>query len=66
MESKCIYCEEKFNKLSNSHFFCSKCNSYYHFISETEFYFDFNAYPEKNIKKYHQNRMIRIQKKKTR
>ena len=63
MESKCIYCQEKFDILGNSHFFCSKCNSYYHFISETESYFEFNAYPEKNIKKYYQNRMIRIQKK---
>lgn len=65
MEIQCIYCNEKNEITSNSHFLCSKCNSYYHFITSTENFVEFNAYPEKNIKKYYQNRMIRIQKKKS-
>jgi len=65
MEIQCIYCMEKNEITNNSHFLCSKCNSYYHFIIATENFVEFNAYPEKNIKKYHQNRMIRIQKKKS-
>ncbi len=64
MEIQCIYCKEKNKIIGNSHFLCSKCNSYYHFINATEEYVEFNAYPEKNIKKYYQNRMIRFQKKK--
>ena len=64
MDFNCIYCKENNEIISDSHFFCSKCNSYYHFINETDEFFEFNAYPEKSIKKYYQNRMIRIQKKK--
>ena len=65
MKFQCIYCKENNEIISNSHFLCPKCNSYYHFISETPLYYEFNAYPEKNIKKFHQNRMIRFQKKKS-
>jgi len=63
MEIQCIYCKQINELKGNSHFLCPKCNSYYHFITATEKYVEFNAYPEKNIKKHYQNRMIRVLKK---
>lgn len=62
MKYNCIFCDDNIEILQGEHFFCPNCNSYYHFMIETPSFYEFNAYPEKNLKKYHQNQRIRIWK----